>query len=71
MAVTMDRRSDDPAFIERACEVLHDAYERAAAAAGWQTQAASRVEWPRVPPANQQTMRVAVRALIDFLDREG
>lgn len=55
------------AKIEQACEVLHDAYEKAAAENGWQTQAKSRVPWAQVPEANKATMRVAVRALIDWL----
>jgi hypothetical protein len=62
------KRSDDAAFVERACEVMHDAYEAAAKGAGWQTQAASRVPWSDVPLPNKVTMRVAVRALIDHLD---
>lgn len=58
--------SEDPKFvaeIERLCEVMHDAYERAAAGLGWETQAASRKPWADVPEANKATMRVAVRAL--------
>lgn len=50
--------------IERLCEVMHDAYEEAAAKVGWETQARSRVPWSNVPEANKATMRVAVRALL-------
>lgn len=50
--------------IEKACEVMHDAYEQAAVDAGWETQARSRVPWADVPEANKATMRVAVNALM-------
>ena len=33
-----------------------------------ETQAASRKPWTDVPGANKQTMRAAVKALIDWLD---
>jgi hypothetical protein len=56
--------------IERACEVMHDAYEKAAVGAGWETQQASRKPWADVPEANKVTMRAAVSALLDYLDRE-
>jgi hypothetical protein len=55
-------------LVEQACEVLHDAYEQAAVNAGWETQERSRTRWADLPPANQQTMRAAVGALLDFLD---
>jgi hypothetical protein len=54
--------------LEAACEVMHDAYEKAAVGAGWETQAASRKPWSEVPEANKQTMRAAVQALIDYLE---
>jgi hypothetical protein len=68
--------SEDPKFaaeIERLCEVMHDAYERAAAGLGWETQTASRKPWADVPEANKATMRAAVRALHAeiFKDTEG
>ena len=47
---------------------MHDAYEAAAAEAGWQTQQASRVPWADVPEANKATMRAAVTALLGWLD---
>jgi hypothetical protein len=50
--------------VEQLCEVMHDAYERAAVGAGWETQQASRKPWADVPEANKATMRVAVRALL-------
>ena len=56
--------------IERACEVMHDAYEKAAKGAGWETQERSRVAWAEVPEANKVTMRAAVRALIEWLGSE-
>ena len=59
-------KTENPRFaaeIERLCEVMHDAYEAAAAGNGWETQAASRKPWRDVPEANKATMRVAVRAL--------
>jgi hypothetical protein len=56
--------------VERACEVMHDAYEKAAVGAGWETQAASRKPWADVPEASKQTMRAAVGALLDWLDEE-
>jgi hypothetical protein len=50
--------------IEHLCEVMHNAYEKAAIGAGWETQAASRKPWASVPEANKQTMRAAVTALL-------
>lgn len=59
-----------PEQLERLCEVLHDAYEAAAAQEGWSTQAASRRAWADVPPANQRTMRRAVMALLEAVDAD-
>lgn len=56
------------AKIDQACEVMHDAYERAAVGAGWDTNPASRKPWADVPEANKQTMRAAVAALLEWLD---
>lgn len=55
--------------VERACEVMHDAYERAAVGAGWETQTASRKPWADVPEANKATMRAAVGALLNHIAR--
>ena len=55
------------AAVETCCVVMHDAYERAAVGAGWETHAASRKPWSEVPEANKATMRVAVQALLDHL----
>lgn len=57
----------DDAEVERLCIVLHEAYERAAATHGWETQTRSRVPWPDVPEPNKITMRIAVRALLAAL----
>lgn len=56
--------------VEAACEVMHDAYERAAVGAGWETNPASRKPWSNVPEANKATMRAAVGALLDWLAAE-
>lgn len=56
--------------IEHYCEVMHDAYEKAAVGAGWETQQASRKPWVDVPEANKATMRAAVAALLDAVDDE-
>lgn len=56
-----------PVSIDKACQVMHDAYEQAAVGAGWETQQISRKPWADVPPANQATMRAAVVALLDHL----
>lgn len=56
--------------IERACEVMHDAYEKAAVGAGWKTNPASRKPWADVPEANKATMRAAVAALMNHLATE-
>ena len=53
--------------IEEACEIMHDAYEKAAAGAGWETNPASRKPWADVPEANKVTMRAAVTALLQHL----
>lgn len=54
-------------LVEKACEVMHDAYESAAVNNGWETQARSRKPWSEVPEANKATMRVAVSALLNWL----
>lgn len=54
--------------VEAACVLLHDAYERAAVEAGWQTQAASRKTWAEVPEANKATMRAAVGELLAAIE---
>jgi hypothetical protein len=53
--------------LEKACEAMHDAYEAAAPANGWETNPASRTLWWDVPEANKATMRAAVRALAQYL----
>lgn len=53
------------AEVERSCEIMHDAYEAAAASEGWETQEASRKPWVDVPEANKRTMRYAVRTLLE------
>jgi hypothetical protein len=55
-------------LVEAACVVMHDAYEEAAAGAGWVTNPASRKPWAEVPEANKVTMRAAVRALLEWQD---
>jgi hypothetical protein len=55
------------ARIEVACEIMHDAYEKAAIGAGWETQESSRKPWADVPEANKATMRASVRALLSHL----
>lgn len=59
--------ADPPVDVEQVCEVMHDAYERAAVGAGWETQLASRKPWADVPEANKATMRAAVSALLEWL----
>ena len=56
--------------LDRLCEVMHDAYEAAAAQSGWETQRRSRVPWADVPEANKATMRAAVTALLNHLECE-
>lgn len=58
----------DDATIEEYCEVMHNAYERAADTTGWETNPASRRPWEYVPESNKATMRVAVRALIEHIN---
>jgi HEAT repeat protein len=58
-------------LIEALCEVMHDAYEAAAAEKGWETQERSRKPWAAVPEANKATMRVAVRAMLAALAQAG
>jgi len=55
-------------MVESACRVMHDAYERAAVGAGWETNPASRKPWADVPEANKASMRAAITALLDWLD---
>lgn len=56
--------------IERYCVVMHDAYEKAAAGAGWETNPASRKPWADVPEPNKVTMRAAVAALLEAIERD-
>lgn len=56
--------------LEKACEIMHDAYELAAVDSGWETQEASRKPWADVPEANKETMRAAVRALLAEIEVE-
>ena len=58
-------------LLERLCRTMHYAYESAAAMEGWETQIASRTTWEEVPDANKRTMRQAVQALLDELDKIG
>jgi len=53
--------------IEQACIVMHDAYEKAAVGAGWETNPESRKPWADVPESNKVTMRAAVEALVNWL----
>lgn len=59
-----------PQLIEECCMIMHDAYEEAAIAAGWETQKASRTNWSGVPEANKITMRAAVKAVLTYLDKK-
>lgn len=52
-------------YIEQMCELMHDAYEKAAAEQDWSTQESSRKPWADVPEKNKATMRIAVRALVN------
>jgi len=61
----------DHDLVEAACEVMHDAYERAAVQEGWENQEQSRKPWNDVPEANKATMRAAVDALLTWLDEIG
>lgn len=55
------------ALVEESCEILHDAYERAAVVHGWETNPAARHKpWADVPESNKATMRDAVRALLKW-----
>jgi hypothetical protein len=57
----------DSDLVERACEVMHDAYEAAALAEeGWPLPERSRVTWDEVPASHQATMRIAVLALLEW-----
>src|SRR5687767_7044455 len=51
-------------WIDRLCEVMHDAYEEEAQRVGWVTQERSRVPWPDLPYGNKAAMRAGVRALL-------
>lgn len=59
------------AHVEFFCEVMHDAYEKAATGEGWVTNPASRKPWADVPSVNQNTMRAAVRALLSEIEARG
>ena len=57
-------------FLDQACEVLHNAYEKAALRHGWDTQTGSRVPWVEVPEENKATMREAVAELLSWYERQ-
>lgn len=52
------------------CKISHDAYEKAAVGAGWETQLASRKEWADVPEANKATVRASMTAVLEELGFE-
>ena len=54
-------------LIEQTCVYFHDAYERAAIGAGWETQIASRKPWADVPEANKQTMRDTIKQVLPMM----
>ena len=53
--------------LDSACEFLHEQYEAAAARTRWDTQERSQKPWRDVPEENKETMRQAVRALLNEL----
>ncbi len=50
--------------VEELCVLFHDAYEKAAIGAGWETQERSRKPWADVPEANKETMRETIRIVL-------
>jgi len=64
---TVDEQKEWAQVVEECCEVMHDAYEKAAAGAGWETNPASRKPWADVPEPNKVTMRAAVETLLLFM----
>lgn len=65
-----DTATDPADLIERACEVMHVAYERAAALSGWSTHPDLHKPWAGIPEANKQTMRAAIGELLVWLDED-
>jgi hypothetical protein len=65
------RLTGDAQSIERYCEMLHDAYERAAEHWGWATNPESRKPWADVPERNKMTMRMALGNLLAALGAAG
>lgn len=51
-------------LVEEMARTGHEAYERAAKAYGWDTQAASQTAWADVPEENRLTMLAAYRAAL-------
>lgn len=68
MGEAIQRRG--PQLVDEACQVLHNAYEEAALVYKWETQARSRKPWSEVPEANKATMRAAMLALFDWLEKQ-
>jgi hypothetical protein len=62
MTQTGDEMSGDGT--DSLCEIMHDAYEAAAAGSGWVTNPASRKPWADVPEANKAATWAAVSALV-------
>ncbi len=50
--------------------IAHEAYEKAAAESGWETNPASRVPWEDVPPENQAATRAAANAVANVVRGE-
>lgn len=59
--------ADMPELVEAACRASHDAYEVAAAAAGWETNRRSRVSWDEVPDENKVAMRAGTAAALSVV----
>lgn len=49
------------------CKLLHEAYEDAAKAEGWETNPKSQVSWESVPVENKKTMYHAVAELMGYV----
>lgn len=56
-------------MVEKYSKIAHEAYEKAAVGAGWETNEKSRKRWEEVPEANRACTRAAVRAVLEGMGK--
>lgn len=57
--------TDFDQLVDDVARKFHETYEEKSAGHGWETQKASRREWPDVPAENKNLMLDVVRTLVE------